>query len=100
MMWRTKQRQASILAHEAIHNVFTLIEPKFLALKDIDEPIGQDNSLGVETYRMMIDLGFWKKIIYIYQGWVSLQTCYLFFDRINFNILKESLDIKEVSKKD
>ena len=32
---KIKQRHASILAHEAIHNVFTLIEPNFLTLKDI-----------------------------------------------------------------
>ena len=71
-MWAEKQRQASILAHEAIHNVFTLIEPKFLSLKDISESITPDNSLGVETYRMMVDLGFWKKIVYIYTGMTSL----------------------------
>jgi hypothetical protein len=27
------QRMASIIAHEALHNVFTLIEPKFLQIK-------------------------------------------------------------------
>ena len=68
-MWKEKQRFASILSHEAIHNVFTLIEPKFLVIKDIDEAINKDNSLGIEAYRMMLDLGFWKKLVYIYQGY-------------------------------
>jgi hypothetical protein len=29
------------------------------------EKLSQGNSLGLETYRTMIDLGFWKKLIYI-----------------------------------
>jgi hypothetical protein len=43
-----------------------LIEPKFLSLKDVDDKITMDNSLGLEAYRMMLDLGFWKKIVYVY----------------------------------
>lgn len=92
-MWKEKQRFASILAHEAIHNVFTLIEPKFLSMKDIEEKLTKDNSLGSETYRMMMDLGFWKKLVYIHNGYVGLQICYKFFDKSNFDVLKETLDI-------
>lgn len=72
MIWKEKQRFASIIAHEAIHNVFTLIEPKFLSLKDINEKLTSDNSLGSETYRMMLDLGFWKKLVYIHNGYNGL----------------------------
>ena len=94
-MWKEKQRFASILAHEAIHNVFTLIEPKFLALKDIDERMIKENSLGLETYRMMLDLGFWKKLVYIHNGYSGLQLCYKFFDKNNYDILVETLDVDE-----
>jgi hypothetical protein len=45
--------------------VFSLIEPKFLSLKDLDESMTNENSLGIETYRMMFELGFWKKLVYI-----------------------------------
>lgn len=66
--WKIKQRHASILAHEAIHNVFTLVEQKFLSLKDIGEKLTKDNSIGLDTYKVMLDLGFWKKLVYITTG--------------------------------
>ena len=64
-IWIQKQRCASIIAHEAIHNVFTLLEPSFLSIKDFDEKLTSSNSLDIETYRTMLDLGFWKKLVYI-----------------------------------
>jgi hypothetical protein len=45
--------------------VFTLLEPKFLSLKDENEELTPQNSLGIDTYRTMLDLGFWKKLVYI-----------------------------------
>ncbi|CDW72543.1 lupus brain antigen [Stylonychia lemnae] len=93
--WREKQRFASILAHEAIHNVFTLIEPKFLQLKDIDERLSKDNSFGNETYRMMMDLGFWKKIVYTHNAYLGFQICHKFYDRANFEILREAIDLND-----
>jgi hypothetical protein len=41
------------------------LEPKFLSIKDFGEPLTNENSLGMETYRTMLDLGFWKKLVYI-----------------------------------
>lgn len=38
-MWINKQRLASIISHEALHNVFTLIEPSFLTLKDFADKL-------------------------------------------------------------
>ncbi len=38
-IWLNRQRFASIIAHEAIHNVFTLLEPSFLSVKQFDEAI-------------------------------------------------------------
>ena len=45
--------------------MFTLLEPKFLTVKEAGEVMDCENSLGVETYRTMLDLGFWKKLVYI-----------------------------------
>ena len=90
-LWRERQRCASIIAHEAIHNVFALVEPRFLALKDVGEPVTAENSLGPETYRMMVDLGFWKKAVYTHAGFVGLLLCHWFFDRDNFELLADSL---------
>jgi hypothetical protein len=41
------------------------LEPSFLSIKDFDEKLTSSNSLGIETYRTMLDLGFWKKLVYI-----------------------------------
>jgi hypothetical protein len=79
---------ASIIGHEALHNVFTLIEPKFLQIKAFQETLTPENSLGIETYRTMFDLGFWKKLVYIgIESSTALQLCYKFYDRANFNLL-------------
>jgi hypothetical protein len=95
-VWLGKQRLASIIAHEALHNVFTLIEPKFLAIKQFTEPLSADNSLGMETYRTMLDLGFWKKLVYIgLPSETALQLCCKFFDRTNFDLLAEFIDAGE-----
>ncbi len=42
-----------------------MLEPRFLTIKDYGEILTPNNSLGVETYRTMLDLGFWKKLVYI-----------------------------------
>jgi hypothetical protein len=85
---------ASIIAHEALHNVFTLIEPKFLQIKSYNEALTTENSLGIETYRTMLDLGFWKKLVYIgLDGKTALSICYKFFDRTNFELLTNFIDI-------
>lgn len=97
-LWLQKQRCASILAHEALHNVFTLLEPSFLSLKDLDEPLTVDNSLSMDTYRTMLDLGFWKKLVYIgLPAQAALSVCYKFFDRGNFELLSSSLKRSERS---
>lgn len=44
---RTQQREVSILAHEAIHNVLTLCDSDFLGLKPFNTALTPDNSLGV-----------------------------------------------------
>lgn len=94
--WFDRQRNASILAHEAIHNVFSLIEPKFLTLRDINEEIKNETSLGLDAYRMMFDLGFWKKLVYITDGNTSIALCKMFFDKDNFNVLKDHLSFENL----
>jgi hypothetical protein len=72
--------------------VFSLIDPRFLSLKDYDNTImKKENSLGIETYRMMLDLGFWKKLVYIINGKTSLQLCSIFMEIDNFETLSSML---------
>lgn len=104
-LWLDRQRQASIIAHEALHNVFTLIEPRFLQIKNYQEKLIPENSLGIETYRTMLDLGFWKKLVYLgLESKTSLQLCYKYFDHVNFTLLRDFVEsftdeqLKQVAK--
>ena len=78
------QRVCSLLAHEAIHNVICLLEPEFLKMKPYGEALDEENSLGIDTYRMILSLGFWKKLVYTMQSQMSLHLCMKFSDFINF----------------
>ena len=97
-LWLSKQRMASIIAHEALHNVFELVEPNFMAIKKFREPLTPSNSLGMDTYRTMLDLGFWKKLVYIgLESSTALQLCCKFLDKTNFELLSEFLDDKDAA---
>lgn len=82
-----KQRQASIIAHEAMHNVLGLVAPKYLTLKKFNEPLTDKNSLGLSNYRLMLQLGFWKKIVYATNGRTALSLCFKFNDLDNYNFI-------------
>lgn len=86
-----KQRQASIIAHEAMHNVLGLISPKYLTLKKFNEPLTPSNSLGLNNYKLMLQLGFWKKLVYAVNGRTSLGLCFKFNDLDNFNFIAQKM---------
>jgi len=52
------------VAHEAIHNVLSLISPKYTTLKPFEEALTAKNSLGMDNYKLILSLGFWKKLVY------------------------------------
>jgi hypothetical protein len=54
----------------------------------------------METYRTMMDLGFWKKLVYIgLDGRQALDICYKFFDKTNFDLLTEFVGASTDSEK-
>jgi hypothetical protein len=46
-----------------------------------DNKLTKENSFGIDTYKMMMDLGFWKKLVYIIPGKAALELCVKFSDR-------------------
>jgi len=90
-----KQRACSLLAHEAIHNVLCLIDTTYLKIKPFGERLDQDNSLGLQAYMNMLNLGFWKKLVYILEKKISLQLCMKFFDFKNYLILTKAFLTQE-----
>ena len=85
-----QQRACSLLAHEAIHNVLCLIDSNFLKMKSFGERLDEENSLGIQAYMTILNLGFWKKLVYILEKKLSLQLCMKFFDLRNFLILTKA----------
>ena len=53
------------LSHEVLHNVLAYIEPNYLELKPQGVELTEKNSLGMDTYRTLLHLGFWKKLVYL-----------------------------------
>lgn len=88
--WLENQKLSSLLAHEAIHNVFGLIDPQYLTLKPHDEKLTEDNSLGMDSYRNLLQFGFWKKLVYITQTQTALDLCYKFNNYEHFQIIKKN----------
>ena len=78
-------RQQGLIAHEALHNVFSLVDPTYLSLKKYGEELTMSNSLGMDNFRLMFALGFWKKLVYTMSVSQSLELCYKFNDVYNFN---------------
>ena len=90
-----QQRACSLLAHEAIHNVLCLIDTTFLKIKPFGERLTEENSLGIQAYMNILNLGFWKKLVYILEKKLSLQLCMKFFDFRNYQILMKAFLTQE-----
>lgn len=69
-----------MIANIAIHNLFEVINPEFIRLKEAGETISENNSLSVDVYRGFLALGYWKKILFIMDYKRSLDLAYYFSD--------------------
>lgn len=78
-----------MIAHEALHNVLGLVDPAYLRLKNQGEALTTSNSLGMDNFRLMFALGYWKKLVYTMSVPESLLLCYKFNDVRNYEVLME-----------
>jgi hypothetical protein len=74
-----------------MHNVLGLISPKYLTLKKFNEPLTDQNSLGLNNYKLMLQLGFWKKLVYTTNGRTGLSLCFKFNDLDNFRFISDKM---------
>ena len=102
-VYQGQQRACALLAHEAIHSVLCLLDNNFLSMKPYGEHLDETNSLGMQTYRTILNLGFWKKLVYILQSKMSMHLCMKFFDFRNYRLIlrgflshEEKLNNKQV----
>ena len=59
----------------------------------------EKNSLGMQTYRTLLNLGFWKKLVYITEVEMAIDLCFKFYNRQHFINIKENfLDLENLSK--
>ena len=93
--FRHEQHLCSLLAHEAIHKVLSLIDSNYLKLKPFGERLTEENSLGMQTYRIMLNLGYWKKLVYILEKKTALELCLKFSDFTNFWLLMRAFLTQE-----
>lgn len=73
------QVQRAAIAYTAVHNVLEMINPEYLSLKEAD-----GKNLGVEAFRSLLLLGYWKKTVYIMDFDNSLAVTKIFGDFKNF----------------
>ena len=84
-IFREKQQQVSILANEAVHNMFSLVSPDLIKQVKTEDLNASENRS--EWWRFLFYLGFWKKLIYIMDTFSSLKMCYSIGDLNNFKIV-------------
>ena len=87
-----------MIAHEAVHNVFCLIDPTYLKQKPYSEPLTPKNSLGVDNLQLIFALGFWKKLVYTVNLKQALDLCFKFTDLYNYQILEERVPSEHQQK--
>ena len=73
------QVQRAAIAYTAVHNVFEMINPEYLTLKE-----SGGNNLGIDAFRGLLLLGYWKKLVYIMDFDNSLALTRTFGDFKNF----------------
>ena len=64
-----------------------LIDTNYLKMKDFGERLTDENSLGIQAYITIMNLGFWKKLVYILEKKISLHLCMKFFDFKNYQLI-------------
>ena len=65
-----------------MHSALELIEPKYLKIKECK--LDHDNSLGQYCFTGLLNLGFWKKLLYLMDLKSGLKIASMFADFKNF----------------
>ena len=93
---RQMQNEKAFVASVAFHNVLENINPTFLRLKKKGEKADFSNSLGNECFSELINLGFWKKCLFLmdYDNALSLASTFASFKNYKLIYLKENDSFK------
>ena len=83
-LYRASEMEKAFVANFALHQVFENINPEYLKIKKIPSHF---NSLGVECYRGLILLGYWKKVVFLMDFNNSLAVASTFADFENYVLI-------------
>ena len=87
LSFRDRQQQVSVLANEAVHNMFSLVSQDMIRQVKTEDLSEQDAKARNECWRYLFYLGFWKKLIYVMDSMASLKLCFSIGDLTNFKIV-------------
>ena len=77
------QKEKSVIAYTALHNVFEMIHPEVLAPK----PPSDSKSLGLHCFQSLMLLGYWKKCVYLLDSDNALAITATFADFRNYKVV-------------
>lgn len=95
---KQKRIERGIIASIALHNLFEILNPEFLRLKEAGEKPSESNSLGIEVYRGLLCLGFWRKILFIMDYERSLSLASFFADFTSYKTIFLTMNKKYKNK--
>ena len=64
-------------------------------MKSFGLRLTDENSLGMQAYTTILNLGFWKKLVYILEKKISLHLCMKFFDFKNYLLIMKAFMTQE-----
>ena len=67
-----------------MHSALELVEPRYLSLK---EELTENNGFGVSAYTALLDLGYWKKLVYLLDYNSSMALASDFADFMHFKTI-------------
>jgi len=96
------QREKALVANAALHNIFEIVNPNYLKLKKSGEAITNENSLGDQAYTQLIQLGFWKKCLFImdYKNSLALASAFCSFDSYKLIYLSGNAKYDKIKKEE
>lgn len=86
-MQRKALLEKAFFANAAVHSVLENVNPNYLKLKTAQETCNSENSLGIEMFQGLLQLGFWKKVVFIADFQTALALTATFFDYSTYKLI-------------
>ena len=92
--YRKTMMEKAFFGNIALHNVLENINPNYLKLKRMNEISDNSNSLGMDAFQGLIQLGFWKKCVFLTDYSTALSITSSFGDFATYKLIFLSFNDK------